>query len=147
MTAADGQFLGVLAAQLNWSWAREVQAAVLTDAARRSHVGITLYNAKGEPLLDSGTSGWTEPAPVPTLPANARPTRGFFRETISGDTEYLTGYARSRGYRDFRGLGTLVAVRQPATELNAAVSALRRGIVAWGLSLSVLPLAHAPPAR
>jgi hypothetical protein len=135
VTAPEGQFAGVLAAQLDWAWARDVAATVLTDTARRARVSLTVYNAKGESLLDSGTSGWTEPPPAPDL-ADRRSWRGFFRETVSGDTEYLTGFARSRGFRDFRGLGTLVAVRQPATELHAAVAALRRGVIGWGLALA-----------
>ena len=138
VTGTDGQFLGVLVAQLNWAWARDAQAALLTEEARRSRVSITVYSPKGDAMLDSGTSGWTEPAPAPVLPSNRRQARGFFWETISGDTEYLTGFARSRGYREFRGLGTLVAVRQPAAELTTSVAVLRRRILAWGLSLSAL---------
>jgi len=135
VTNADGKFTGVLVAQLNWSWARDAQASLLTEAARRSRTAVTVYSPKGEALLDSGASGWTAPPAAPA-PPDGRALRGFFWETISGDTDHLTGFARSRGFRNFHGLGTTVAVRQPGAELVTAVAALRRTILGWGLALA-----------
>jgi HAMP domain-containing protein len=129
--AANGQFLGVLAAHVDWAWSRDVQFSVLPDSARRERLGATLYAANQEVLLDSGGSGWSEPPGPPTLP-DARRFRGALVEETSGGTVYLTGYARSRGFRDYRGLGWLVTVRQPLERAFAPVREFELAVLRWG---------------
>ena len=134
---SGGKLIGVLVAQIRWSWARDLQASVLTETARRNRVSLTMYAPSGDPLLDSGKSGWTEPPPVTALAGNSQ-SRGYFWETVPGDNVYLTGFARSRGFREFRGFGGIVAVRQPAAAVIAPVNELRRSILWWGLAFSVV---------
>lgn len=135
VTGADGKLVGVLGAQLHWTWARDIQASVVPATARREHVSVTVYSTTGEALLDSGGSGWTLPPDAPSV--GAQPAlRGYFQEIVPGDTTYLTGYSRSRGHQDFRGLNWLVTVRQPATVAFAAVAELRRWIVRLGLAFA-----------
>ena len=136
--AVNGQILGVLGAHLNWSWAHDVQRSVVPETARRDSLGVAIYAQKGELVLDSGGSGWTEAPGIPTLPA--RPgLRGSFTENAEGGTVYLTGYARSLGYRDFPGLHLLVVVRQPTAIVFAPVRELQGwiwrlgGLLAGGL--------------
>src|SRR5262249_44136635 len=42
-----------------------------------------------------------------------------------------------RGFREYRGLGWLAAVRQPATRAFAPVEALKRTLMSWGAVLVV----------
>ena len=135
VTSATGQFLGVLGAQVRWSWAREVQLSVVPDAARREHLGVTVYSASREVLLDSGGSGWTEPPDAPGGLYDRPGTRGVLTENATGGTVYLTGYARTRGFRDYRGQGWLVVVRQPVADAFAPVQELRTRILRAGLGL------------
>ena len=151
VNAANGQFLGVLAAHLRWEWAREVQLSVIPEAARRERLGITVYSASGEVLLDSGGSGWTPPPDAPAI-SDSRRFRGTMRENTSNGTSYLTGFSRSRGYREFRGFGWLVTVRQPIDLALAPARELQRLIAGWGfLFAAVLVIvswfATAPIAR
>lgn len=132
----NGEFAGVLAAHVRWSWAREVQLSVVPELTAREQIGVTVY-AGNDVLLDSGASGWTLPPDAPTLPDNRR-GRGALVENTSGGTVYLTGYARSRGFREYRGLGWLAVVRQPAARVFAPVTSLRRVIAAWGLTLTAI---------
>ena len=128
---SDGNFLGVLGAHLRWSWARDTQVSVVPDAARRKHLSVTIYSPTGEVLLDSGASGWTRPPDAPVV--GERPgTRGFTSESVAGDSEYLSGYARSRGYREFRGTNWLVVVRQPVADAFAPTQDFQRWIVRLG---------------
>lgn len=136
VSGPEGEFAGVLAAHLRWDWSREVQASVVPESARRALLGVTVYGPDHEVLLDSGGSGWTLPPDAPALPDPRRP-RGAFVEATSLGTTYLTGYLRSRGHREFRGLGWTTAVRQPVERIFAPVSALRRRLVAWGLALTL----------
>ena len=134
VSATDGAPLGVLGAHLHWNWAREVQNSVVPETARRERIGVTVYSVSGEVLLDSGGSGWTQPPEAPAL--NDRNFRGILRENTNGGTTYLTGYARSRGFHEFRGFGWVVTVRQPAELVFGPVGDLQRRIAAWGLSLA-----------
>ncbi len=135
LTDPDGRFGGVLAAHLRWSWAREVQLSVVPDLMRRDRIGVTLYSGQGDVLLDSGGSGWTRPPDVPAG-TDTRRLRGFFTEGTTLGTTYLTGYARSRGHKEFRGLGWITAVRQPADRAFAPAEELRRSVLRWGFVLT-----------
>ncbi len=134
--SAEGPLLGVLGAYLNWDWVREVQLSVVPEAARRERIGVTVYSATGEVLLDSGGSGWTQPPEAPVL-SDPRKFRGTLLEPTTSGTSYVTGFARSRGYREYRGLGWLIAVRQPADLVLAPARELQRTLVGWGALLTV----------
>ena len=54
-----------------------------------------------------------------------------------GGTTYLTGFSRSRGHREYRGIGWLIAVRQPVDRALSGVRALRRGVNLWGGAIGV----------
>jgi hypothetical protein len=131
----DGRFLGVIVAEVRWAFARDMLASVLSETARRERISLTIYAANGESLLDSGSSGWTEPPAAPTL-TDPRKFRGAMWENVAGDTAYLTGFARSRGFREFRGLGTMMVARRAGTDVFAPVDALRRTVLGWGLALA-----------
>ncbi|MES2692193.1 MAG: cache domain-containing protein [Verrucomicrobiota bacterium] len=138
LTDTDGQFHGVLAAHIRWTLAREVQLSVVPESLAREHIGATVY-AGGEVLLDSGASGWTQPPDPPEI-SDPRRTRGSFVEQNPLGTAYVTGFARSRGYREYRGVGWLVVVRQPVAHAFASVASLRRTVGAWAFSLSLVAM-------
>ena len=142
LTDPDGRFGGVLAAHLRWGWTREVQLSVVPDLLRRDRIGLTLYTGQGDPLLDSGGSGWTRPPDAPAG-ADTRRLRGYFTEGTTLGTTYLTGYARSRGHKDFRGLGWITTVRQPADRAFAPAEELRRTILGWGIVFTAAGMAVA----
>lgn len=139
--SAQGHFLGVLGAHVLWDWATETQLSVVPETARREQLGATIYSATQEVLLDSGGSGWTLPPPAPVLP-DPRRFRGAIREVTPDGARYMTGFVRSRGFREYRGLGWLVTVRQPVDRAFAPVRELRNRIARWGfLFAGVLTLA------
>lgn len=135
LQAASGQFLGVLGAHVQWDWAREVQLSVVPEILRKERIGLTVYGANGEVLLDSGGSGWTLPPDAPAI-ADPRRFRGAQVENTSTGTVYLTGFARSRGYREYRGFGWLITVRQPRDLALAPARALQHRITGWGLAFA-----------
>lgn len=135
VNAPDGKFLGVLGAHLRWSWARDIQLSVIPESARRERLGVTVYTTASDVLLDSGSSGWSEPPEPPAGLASRPGTRGTLIERTSGGSIYLTGYARSRGFREYRGLGWLSVVRQPVADAFAPAQRLSRTITTFGLGL------------
>ncbi len=134
--AEDGRSLGVLAAHLSWDWAREIQLSVVPESARRERLGVTVYSQNGEVLLDSGGSGWTQPPDVPAI-SDPRRFRGSFVENTSLGTTYLTGFARSRGQREYRGLGWFITVRQPLDLALAPARELQQRVAGWGFVFAV----------
>ena len=135
VTGANGQFAGVLAAHLRWNWSRDVQTSVVPESAARERIGVTIYSPGREVLLDSGASGWTQPPEAPAV-GEGRRFRGSLLEPTGGTT-YLSGYARSRGFREYRGAGWLTVVRQPVERAFASVLTLRRSIILWGFVLAL----------
>lgn len=134
--ANSGQFLGALGAHLSWaSLASDVVASVMPARAQHDRIGITFYSTGSAVLLDSGGSGWTEPFDAPVLP-DQRKLRGFFIENTPNGATFLTGYNRSRGYRDFRGFSWLIVVRQSVADAFAPVPLLQRRMVEAGLALA-----------
>jgi hypothetical protein len=134
VVGTQGEPAGVLGAQVRWAWTREVQLSVVSEAAGRELIGVTLYRANKEILLDSGGSGWTQPPDAPAI-TDPRRARGTLIEDTAGGTRYLTGFARSRGFREYRGLGWLATVRQPVERVFAPVDALKRSMMRWGFLL------------
>jgi len=135
VTSESGQLLGVLGASLGWDWSREVQLSVVPEASRRERIGVTVYATNGEVLLDSGGSGWTLPPEAPAI-TDPRKFRGNLVENTTTGTTYLTGFARSRGYREYRGFGWLITVRQPREFALAPARELQHRITGWGLVLA-----------
>jgi HAMP domain-containing protein len=134
--STQGQFLGVLGAHVFWDWAREVQVSVVPEAARRERIGVTVYASNGDIVLDSGSSGWTQPPDMPVI-TEARKFRGNLVEPTTVGTTYVTGFARSRGYHEYRGLGWLIVVRQPADLTFAPARELQRQIGTWGFVFTI----------
>lgn len=132
---SDGVFRGVLAAHIGWAWARDVQLSVVPESLVGKHIGVTLY-ADADVLLDSGASGWTHP-PEPPAELDPRRPRGTLTERTSVGTTFITGFARSRGFRDYRGQGWLAVVRQPEDHAFVGVATLRRSVGTWAASLSL----------
>jgi HAMP domain-containing protein len=137
VTDPNGKMLGVLAASLRWSWVEQLQEQVVPESARRRLFGVTIYSAKGDVLLDTGTDIWgrlTPPyPPVPVSPRGIQSFRGYLHEQADG-ADYLTGYALTRGFRNFRGLGLMIAVRQPDRRAFGEVAELRSDIRLIGFS-------------
>jgi hypothetical protein len=137
VTGANGQFAGVLAGHLRWNWSRDVQLSVVPELASRERIGVTVYSPGRDVLLDSGGSGWTQPPDAPSVGENRR-FRGSIIEATAVGTTYLTGYSRSRGIREYEGIGWLTTVRQPIERAFASVAPLRRSIALWGCVLGVV---------
>jgi hypothetical protein len=137
LTDAAGRFVGVLAAHLRWQWAQDVQRSVIAEAGRPGQITVTVYSANREVLLDSGASSWAQP-PEPPASIDARRQRGIVVEDTPEGTRFLTGFSRSRGFRDYRGIGWLTLVRQPAATAFAPVEHLQRAISLRGVALSMV---------
>jgi two-component sensor histidine kinase len=137
--AADGRLVGVLAAHLDWTWARDM-ARTLEGSLRGHRAGaeILILSRDGAVLLGPpGLQGGSLPGAVP---ADGRPLdpQGTSRVGPWPDgAAYLSAQARTAGYRDYPGLGWQVVVRQSADRALASATALRENILAAGSAVAL----------
>lgn len=134
---ADGEVVGVLAAHLSWTWAREVQRALFDPAAARRSAELMLVGADGSVLLGSeGVDQGQRPALAGL--AQARAGEAHWRIERWADGDYLTGYALADGHMDYPGLGWVVVARQPLREAFAPAWRLQSYLLWAGLGMAAL---------
>lgn len=126
----NGRIVGVLAAYLNWSWAEDVRNSLFGSIGNASRTEVLVLDDSGHVLLG--------PAEIDGQTLDLESVRaariGLNRSALerwSDGRQYLTGYARSDGYRQFSGLGHVVLVRQEAGTALAPARQLEQSIAAW----------------
>jgi signal transduction histidine kinase len=137
VTNSAGQYAGVLGAHLSWTWAKEIRDSLLQPLQNRSQVEVFIFSASGKVLLAPIELQERIPS-LPSLQTLQQQGNGYALETWSDGDLYLTGFARSTGYRNYPGLGWTVVVRQQADLALASVRTLQRQIFTQDLTLGIL---------
>lgn len=137
VTDSAGKYTGVLGAHLSWTWAKEIRDSLLQPLQNRSQVEVFIFSASGKVLLAPIELQERIPS-LPNLQTLQRQGNGYTLETWSDGDLYLTGFARSTGYRNYPGLGWTIVVRQQADLALAPVRALQRQIFTQDLTLGIL---------
>jgi two-component sensor histidine kinase len=136
---ADGGLVGVLAAHLDWTWARDMARAL--EGSLRGHregAEILILSRDGTVLLGPPA---LQGAPLPRdvleggrlLDPQGTSRLGPWPD---GDAPYLSARARTGGYRDYPGLGWRVVVRQTADRALASAAGLRWSILEAGSAVA-----------
>lgn len=133
---SKGQVIAVLGGKLNLGWVNEARDALfgITPNVKTDVLVVTPQGSViiGPPeMLD-------ERIPLQQVWRAAASASPFNRSVWPSGVDYVTGYARSDGYRNFKGLGWIVLVRQTTHEALSPVRNLRRAVLAWGIGISVL---------
>ncbi|WP_271103769.1 GGDEF domain-containing protein [Pseudomonas tohonis] len=131
----DGATVGVLTSHLSWAWADEVRRSLLEPMQQRRKVEFFIIGSDRTVLLG---------------PRAMIGQRLHLEALDNGETNYwrvqdwpdggtwLTGFARSTGYQDYKGLGWTVIARQSVDEAFAPSRELQRDIYIWGAALAVI---------
>ncbi|MGH6816657.1 MAG: ATP-binding protein [Hyphomicrobiaceae bacterium] len=139
---ASGKRIGRLGAHLNWSWAGEVKDSLFGTSAVDRSTEVLVLRRDGSVLLGPPELvGHT--LALESMKAAADGTDLFAIETWPGGRRYVTGYAKSDGYRTFAGLGWIVLVRQDARLALAPARGLQRRMLLWSFGLAGLAAAAA----
>ncbi len=132
---SGGNPLGVVAAHIDWQW---------MEGLRDSFLGVDTEKDT-DLLILSGKDGQIILGPPESLGMTAAPyvryiqgSDGSFRATGAGGSDYLFGYARSRGYEDFPGFDWVILVRETANEAEEDINAQTGAIWASGLLAALL---------
>jgi len=131
------RFNGVIAFHLSWLWASDIRNQALNTANVDDSVELLILDRNGLVLLGAEERG--DGNDQKRVVAGTTVDNGAMHAAQAGensysyeqfvDGEWLTGYAASRGFRDYPGLGWLVLVRQPASQALAPAVYLQRVIL------------------
>jgi len=117
----DNRLLGVLGAHLSWEWAKDLRKNLQSHNQQGSQLEILVLNKEGKVLL--GNSGDSANGMDLSRLESYRQAVGFMEGSLSEQwldgKQYITGYARSNGRQNFKGLGWIVLVRQSDAVVQA----------------------------
>lgn len=128
VNGSNGELAGVLGIRVNWRWAADLLKSSLSVLDPASETEVSIFAWDGRVLLGSDIAG----LPEDRLREILRRGAGSFNDT-SGKAPALAGYAVTRGYGAFPGLGWIVVARQPAAIAFAPGNQLVLTILAIGL--------------
>jgi len=134
----EGKDRGVLGAHLSWQWARDVERSIIEPLESERQVEALIVSKTGLVLLGPRSlQGRTLDLPsLGKARAGAKP--GYVIETWPDGKSYMTGFAASRGYADYPGLGWTVLVRQDVDTAFVPVARLRSYGLWSGITLALL---------
>lgn len=125
---SGGELAGVLGVRVNWSWAADLLKSSLSVLDPESETDVSIFAWDGRVLLGSDIAE----LPEDRLREILRRGAGSFTET-SGAAPALAGYAVTRGYGAFPGLGWIVIAHRPTAIAFAPANQLVFTILAIGL--------------
>jgi signal transduction histidine kinase/ActR/RegA family two-component response regulator len=126
----EGKIVGVLGASLNWSWAEDIKGSLFGPLDNAALTDVLVLDPDGNVILGpSEIDGRKLDLDSMRIRLDG-PNRFSLERWIDGRS-YLTGFARSDGYRQFAGLGLIVLVRQDAAIALAPARELEQSIAAW----------------
>lgn len=131
----QGQLVGVLGAQLDWQWVRQLEQDLLHLLARADGVEIFIIDQDGTLLL--APPGWSGSSPdLSTL--GAGPTGGALVERWPDGQRYVTASAAIQADDAATGLAWSVLVRQPVAVAYSPASHTQWQIFAIGALFAAL---------
>lgn len=137
----QGKFQGVLGAHLNWKWAGEMEKSLRQVVENDDSVEVLILGEDGTVLLGPPELE-TQQLSLNSVKAASAGQNPYRVETWSDGKSYLSGFARSIGYRNYPGLGWLVLIRQKSDIAFAPARQLQQQIfiltMALGLLLAIL---------
>ncbi|MYN03870.1 PAS domain S-box protein [Pseudoduganella sp. DS3] len=133
---AAGKQAGILGAHLSWNWARQVQD--LFDQNAQGAAADTLIVSRSGQILYGPEALLDQPAAAASLALAREQASGFVEERWADGRRYLVGYARTRGYDSYPGLGWVIVTRQEAATAFAPVRRLQLTVALSGLAVALL---------
>ena len=128
-----GRLLGVVGAHLSWDWAADVRRSVLKADDKTQ---ISILDGNGHVLL--GKNFGERMLTVTMARALTEKGQGYSAEFSGQGGRWLTGFAVSKGHREYPGLGWIVIAQQPAEIAFRPVQGLVASILTVGLLLGLL---------
>jgi diguanylate cyclase (GGDEF)-like protein len=137
---ADGGTLGVLGAHLNWTWSDNLRrAASIPDTD--GHVTEFLILSKDGIVLLGHDVGQEDLSPARLAEIRSAGSGAFVDK--DSDAAFLTGFAVTKGYRDYVSPGWIVLARRPAATALVTASQIGWTMLGLGVVAGILGVALA----
>ncbi|WLV25389.1 diguanylate cyclase [Aciduricibacillus chroicocephali] len=134
-----GEFIGVLATHLSWEWVKELRDTVKATIQNRENLEFFIVSDKSNDIILGPKNMLGKKLEVKsTKLAQHGDINGWTVEKWPDGKEYLTGYVKTTGYKQYDGLGWTILARQPADVAYAPAKELRMYMIFWGIALSIL---------
>lgn len=130
----QGEVLGVLGAHLSWQWVDDVRRALETNIPENRKISFLIVDKDDVVVFDSTKE--KEGEIIADLMTSFRENPDISQVYRWGDEEYLTSYSADIGYRQYKGLGWSVIVKQPTSIAFLTANQLRQQILYGGLILA-----------
>ena len=133
----QGRFAGVLCGHIHWRWTEDVLASL------EGREGLEVFLIGPDNMILAGPPELLR-KPFRDIAANTEARlkngepKGFLVDQWNDGRSYLTGFAGSRGYLDFPGLGWRIMLRQNVDIAYAPALALQQRILMIGAGLGLL---------
>lgn len=127
------RFAGVLGAHVDWRW---IMGLTRSMASAASYEALILA-ADGTVLFGPADLQDRQLA-LESMRRAQQGHSGFVAETWPDGRVWLTGFARSKGYQDYPGLGWIIVERQQIDAAFAPVAALQRQVLISGVIIAAL---------
>jgi len=132
----EGETIGILLAYLSWNWAEEIKDS-LFGSSPKPGVEVLVLAPSGDVLM--GPQAYADQKlNLPSVRAAMEGQNRASVETWPDGHRYVTGFAKSDGYRSFPGLGWMVLVREDAERALAPAANLQRQVIALALGAILL---------
>jgi diguanylate cyclase (GGDEF)-like protein len=129
----NGELAGVLGIRVSWRWAADLLKSSLSVLDPASETDVSIFAWDGRLLLGADKAGLADSRLREILRLGA----GSYTD-ITGAAPALAGFAVTRGYGAFPGLGWIVVARRPTAIAFAPGNRLVLTILAIGLAAGAL---------
>lgn len=132
---SNGNLKNILATHLSWEWAKEIEDSIAKPLKNKNDLELFVISSDNTILL--GPKDMLGQKVNLESVTNARKGENSWSvETWQDGKKYLTGYAAESGYKNYKGLGWTILVRQPLDIAYEPVEKLKSFIIIIGVLLS-----------
>lgn len=133
----NGNLQCILATHLSWKWAKEIEDSIMKPLKYRHDLDLFIISNDNTVLL--GPDGMLgEKLELESINNSKSNESNWMVETWQDGKEYLTGYSSENGYKNYKGLGWTILVRQPLNIAYEPVEELRDFIIIIGVVLAII---------
>lgn len=131
----NGELKGVLATHLSWEWAKEVEDSIMHPLKDRKNLEVFIVSSDNTVILGpKDTLG--KKLELNSVSKSKSGENNWDVETWDDGKNYLIGYSPENGYKNYKGLGWTVLVRQPLDIAYGPVNEVRNFIIIIGIILA-----------
>lgn len=135
----SNKLVGILASHLSWQWIKEVQETMKPQLSQYNKAETFIVSGKDNSIILGPQNMLGSKLNLNSIKKDSIGNiNGWSVETWPDGKRYLTGYAQEKGYRDYKGLGWTVIVRQPLNVAYTPADELKSHIIIFGLIFAAI---------